>query len=217
MRIFSKKQVHNTKKILKNFLKHTTFIKPKTIKRTKYLDTFVRRHNYEEGHYKIKEMLKVVGYENQKDLVYDTVPKSILFKETDTIYKEFSEKKELIGESEVLEELKKISNMNSDKKSLIGLGYYNNLIPSVILRNFIEDPGWYTPYTPYQAEVSQGRLEAIFNYQTMVSDLTGLQVSNASLLDEGTALAEGVTMAFHEFKEKKKNSFSIQRSISTLH
>jgi glycine dehydrogenase len=111
-----------------------------------------------------------------------------------------------MSEYEYLTALKSIASQNKIYKNYIGQGYYNTITPSVILRNIFENPGWYTQYTPYQAEIAQGRLESLLNYQTMVSDLTGLPIANASLLDEGTAAAEGMAMLFNH---KNKNSDAI--------
>ena len=134
------------------------------------------------------EMLKFLGYEDIHSLIKDIVPKDIFF---DSLL----EVDEEINEESALEVLKSIASKNKLNRSFIGQGYYNTFTPSVILRNVFENPGWYTSYTPYQPEISQGRLEALINYQTMINDLTGLDISNASLLDEATAAAEAMTLA----------------------
>jgi glycine dehydrogenase len=137
-----------------------------------------------------KEMLKTIGIDNLDELINKTVPPAIRLKnplKLPVAQTEF----------EYLDELKKIAAKNKIYRSYIGQGYYNTITPSVILRNVFENPGWYTQYTPYQAEISQGRLESLLNYQTMVCDLTGLELANASLLDEATAAAEAMAMLFH--------------------
>ena len=116
------------------------------------------------------------------------------------------------NETEVLNRLRSFADKNDIFNSYIGLGYYNTVVPSVIKRNILENPGWYTQYTPYQAEISQGRLEALLNFQTMVSDLTGLPLANASLLDEGTAAAEAMIMFFNATRDQNRTRFLISRT-----
>ena len=134
-------------------------------------------------------MLKELGYNNLDELIAKTVPEKILLKENLSIGEPNSEYK-------ALRKLRDISQKNKIYSNFIGMGYYGNYTPYVILRNILENPGWYTAYTPYQAEVAQGRLEALLNYQTVICDLTGMEISNASLLDEGTSAAEAMTMLF---------------------
>jgi glycine dehydrogenase len=136
------------------------------------------------------EMLKTIGINNLDDLINKTVPPAIRLKKPLKLPMAQTE-------FEYLEELKKIASKNKIFKTYTGQGYYNTITPGVILRNVFENPGWYTQYTPYQAEISQGRLESLLNYQTMVCDLTGLELANASLLDEATAAAEAMAMLFH--------------------
>jgi len=136
------------------------------------------------------EMLNTIGVKSIDELIDKTLPEPIRLKK---------ELKLPVAQTEFeyLSELKKIAAKNKIYNNYIGQGYYNTITPSVILRNVFENPGWYTQYTPYQAEISQGRLESLLNYQTMVCDLTGLELTNASLLDEATAAAEAMAMLFH--------------------
>ena len=143
------------------------------------------------------KMLDSLGVSTIDELVREIVPDSILLRGDDNLPEGCSEQEALI-------ELKEIAEKNIVKRSLIGQGYYGTITPPVILRNVFENPAWYTSYTPYQAEISQGRLEALFNYQTLVTELTGLPISNASLLDEGTAAAEAMILAYGSVKNKNK-------------
>ncbi len=140
-------------------------------------------------------MLKIIGMNSIEELIEKTVPSSIRLQQPLNTGAPMSE-------YQYLTELKKTASLNKVYKTYIGQGYYNTIVPSVILRNVFENPGWYTQYTPYQAEIAQGRLESLLNFQTMVSDLTALPIANASLLDEGTAAAEAMAMLFNH---KNKN------------
>src|SRR5882724_11921617 len=137
-----------------------------------------------------RQMLKTIGAGNLSELIDKTVPPSIRMNKPLNLPAAMSE-------HEYLEHIKEISLRNKVFTNYIGQGYYDTIVPSVILRNVFENPGWYTQYTPYQAEISQGRLESLLNFQTMVSDLTALPIANASLLDEATAAAEAMTMFFN--------------------
>jgi glycine dehydrogenase len=152
-------------------------------------------------------MLKSIGFDSFDALAKSTVPANILAK------KEL-ELDPAMTESEALNQLKSIVKKNKVMKSYIGTGYYDVQVPPVILRNVLENPGWYTAYTPYQAEISQGRLEMLLNFQTMVADLTGLPMSVASLLDESTAAAEAMQMTFAlKGKKGKKNKFFVSQDV----
>jgi glycine dehydrogenase len=151
-----------------------------------WLDTFPRRHNGPDAA-EIEKMLGVVGFPTLDALIDATVPKSIRLKKPLHL-------PEAKGEHALAQELRVLSRQNVIARSFIGMGYHGTITPGVILRNVMQNPGWYTAYTPYQAEIAQGRLEALLNFQTMVVDLTGLPVANASLLDEGTAAAEAMHM-----------------------
>ena len=161
-------------------------------------DSFEKRH-IGVSHSDLKEMLQHIKVDSLDQLIDETIPPKIRLTEEIDI-------PESISEFEYLNELKNIASKNKVFKSYIGQGYYNTITPSPLLRNIFQNPGWYTQYTPYQAEISQGRLEALLNFQTMVSDLTGLPLANASLLDEGTAAAEAMGMFFGLRNKKKSES-----------
>jgi glycine dehydrogenase len=152
-------------------------------------NNFSRRHNGPFGD-EVKQMLEKIGVDSLDTLVDQTVPKNIRLSRALNL-------PEGMNEYEYLNHLKSIGAKNSIFKTYIGLGYYNTITPGVIIRNILENPGWYTAYTPYQAEISQGRLEALLNFQTMVADMTGMPIANASLLDEGTAASEAMIMLFN--------------------
>ena len=149
------------------------------------------------------QMLSDLGLSSMDELIRQIVPDSILLRGDYKL-------PDGCSEQEALTELKEIAQQNIVKRSLIGQGYYGTITPPVILRNVFENPEWYTSYTPYQAEISQGRLEALFNFQTLVTELTGLPIANASLLDEGTAAAEAMLLAH---SASKKNTFLVDSEI----
>ncbi|MFT4831100.1 MAG: glycine dehydrogenase [Psychroserpens sp.] len=148
----------------------------------------------------LPEMLKTVQVDNLEQLIYETIPDDIRLKKPLDLPMAMSE-------HEFLSHLQKLSEKNKVFKSYIGLGYHESLTPSPIKRNVLENPGWYTAYTPYQAEIAQGRLEALLNFQTMICDLTGMELANASLLDESTSAAEAMTMLYEvRSRDQKKNN-----------
>ena len=165
---------------------------------TPVFDSFKSRHIGPRNN-DINEMLKTVNAESIDKLIDETVPGSI---RTDKPLNTGSG----MSEYEFLNKLRDITTKNKLYKNYIGLGYFPSVLPAVIQRNILENPGWYTQYTPYQAEISQGRLEALLNYQTVIADMTGLHVSNASLLDEGTAAAEAMLMTKSLRKGTKANA-----------
>ena len=144
-------------------------------------------------------ILKTIGVESVEELLNQTIPDNIRLKKDLNI-------PEGISEMEFLKEIKKLSSLNKNFKTYIGLGYHDTFTPSVIQRNILENPGWYTAYTPYQPEIAQGRLEALLNFQTMICDLTKMELANASLLDEGTAAAEAMIMMFNNRSKQQKSS-----------
>ncbi|MBI9073678.1 MAG: aminomethyl-transferring glycine dehydrogenase [Melioribacteraceae bacterium] len=168
------------------------------MKNFQFTDRFIDRHigpNEDE----IKEMLMTIGVSSLDELIDKTIPAKIRLKEE-------LNTGEAVSEYEFLNHLKEIAKKNKVFKSYIGMGYNSTITPPVIQRNILENPGWYTQYTPYQAEISQGRLEALLNFQTMVADLTGLPIVNSSLLDEATAAAEAMLMLFAARKRDKKGA-----------
>lgn len=142
----------------------------------------------------IKEMLSFLGYDSMEKFISAVVPSQVRINGEFTL----PVLKTALSEQDCLARLKEIASENQVYRSYIGLGYYGTLTPTVILRNIFENPGWYTQYTPYQPEISQGRLEALLNFQTMIIEMTGLAVANASLLDEATAAAEAMSVAYHQ-------------------
>jgi glycine dehydrogenase len=147
----------------------------------------------------LNSMFNTVGVENLEQLIYETIPEDIRLKLPLKLDAPMSEHR-------FLAHIEELSKKNKVFRSYIGLGYHESLIPSVIKRNILENPGWYTAYTPYQAEIAQGRLEALLNFQTIITDLTGMELANASLLDESTAAAEAMTMLFDvRSRDQKKN------------
>jgi len=144
-------------------------------------------------------MLDYIDCPDLKTLINQTVPDAIRNpKELDL--------PQALTEVDFIDQFKSMMSTNKLAINFIGMGYYDCITPKVILRNIMENPGWYTAYTPYQAEIAQGRLEALINYQTMVIDLTGMEVANASLLDEGTAAAEAIAMLYNKRPKSKKQS-----------
>jgi glycine dehydrogenase len=162
-------------------------------------DTFPRRHNSATPAEQAA-MASACGFQSLDALIDATVPATIRAPPM-----HFDGKFDAgFTESRMIDHMQRLASMNKAFKSFIGMGYYNTHIPAVILRNLMENPGWYTQYTPYQAEIAQGRLESLLNFQTMVADLTGLPMSNASLLDEATAAAEAMAMCLGIVRGKKK-------------
>ncbi len=165
---------------------------------THYSEQFSDRH-IGPSEKEVNEMLSEIGVSSMDQLINETIPEAIRLEQELDLPNPLSEQ-------EFLAKYRTYANKNKVFKTYIGLGYYNTHIPTVILRNILENPGWYTAYTPYQAEIAQGRLEALINFQTMVSDLTGMEITNASLLDEATAAAEAMTMALNARKGSKKTA-----------
>ena len=174
------------------------------IQRLNFTDNFVDRHigpRVEE----VNLMLEKIGYASLHNLIEDIVPADIRLNRSLNLGKSQTE-------YEVLEALRKIASLNEVYRCFVGMGYHNSITPLVIQRNILENPGWYTQYTPYQAEIAQGRLEALLNFQTMVIDLTGLPIANASLLDESTAAAEAMGMCLAVQKPNARRLFFVSKT-----
>ncbi len=166
-------------------------------------DKFENRHHGKDAQ-ELREMLDTIGAASLDELIDETLPAAIRLEKPLNLPNPKSEQ-------EFLQGIKKIAGKNAILKSYIGTGYYDTVTPNVILRNILENPAWYTAYTPYQAEIAQGRLEMLLNFQTVVTDLTGMEIANASLLDEATAAAEAMTMlhGLRPSSKKKANTFFV--------
>lgn len=167
----------------------------------KYFEKFEQRHNSSATESQLADMLKTIGETSVEALIDKTVPASIRQQKPLNL-------PAALPEHQFLKEFKQLAQKNQLFTSYIGQGYYDCIVPNVILRNILENPGWYTAYTPYQAEIAQGRLEALINFQTTVMELTGMELANASLLDEGTAAAEAMTMFYNTRKKDKKKAMT---------
>jgi len=172
-------------------------------------DSFVLRHLGPDNQ-EVDQMLKTIGVNSLNELIYNTIPDDILLKNVLNL-------PEAMSENEFSSHIQKLGNKNKQFKSYIGLGYHPTNLPAVIQRNIFENPSWYTSYTPYQAEISQGRLEALLNFQTVVTDLTGLPLANSSLLDEGTAASEAMIMLLNGRSRNQKkgeaNKFFVSNEV----
>ncbi|HEY5700820.1 MAG TPA: glycine dehydrogenase (aminomethyl-transferring), partial [Gammaproteobacteria bacterium] len=175
-----------------------------TLEQLEAREDFVRRH-IGPGEPQIKQMLDALGLKSLDDLIDRTVPKVIRTDRPLNLNPAMTER-------DTLSYLRRMSDRNNVFVSMIGMGYYGTVTPGVILRNVLENPGWYTAYTPYQAEVSQGRLEVLLNFQQMVMDLTGLEIANASLLDEATAAAEAMAMTKRVNRKSKSNAYFVSNA-----
>ncbi|AWF80124.1 glycine dehydrogenase (aminomethyl-transferring) [Microbulbifer sp. A4B17] len=166
-------------------------------------DAFIHRHIGPDAK-QVEAMLETLGVASLKELIEKTVPEAI--RKTDEL-----DLADAINEVEALAELKDIAARNKIYRTFIGMGYHDTITPNVILRNVLENPGWYTAYTPYQPEIAQGRLEGLLNFQQMIMDLTGMELANASMLDEGTAAAEAMAMCKRQVKRNKSNVYFVDQ------
>ncbi len=170
-------------------------------------EAFVNRHNGPTSG-EIHQMIQTLGVSSLEQLIKETVPANIRMQVPLQL-------PDPLSEFDYLNQLKELANQNIIAKNFIGQGYYGTIVPGVIQRNILENPGWYTAYTPYQAEIAQGRLEALINFQTLVSELSGMEIANASLLDEATASAEAITMfaGLRKGVKKKANKFLVDQNV----
>src|SRR5574344_1935026 len=172
-------------------------------------NNFAVRHNGPQQE-EVEKMLKVIGVKTLDELIDKTIPKQIRFKQALDL-------PEGMNEYEFMNHIKAIASKNKIYKTYIGMGFYNTILPAVLQRNILENPGWYTSYTPYQAEISQGRLEALFTFQTVTTSMTGMPLANCSLLDEATADAEAMLM-FHASRSRDEqknnaNKFFVDKNL----
>src|ERR1700722_17252176 len=167
-------------------------------------DSFVGRH-IGPSETELASMLQAIGAATLDDVAGKTVPATIRSNQALNLPPP-------IDEAATIAELRALAAQNAPLKSLIGLGYHGTVTPPVILRNVLENPGWYTAYTPYQAEIAQGRLEALVNFQTLICELTGMEIANASLLDEATAAAEAMAMA-HALSKTKSDVIAVADDV----
>ncbi|MSY60897.1 MAG: glycine dehydrogenase (aminomethyl-transferring), partial [Actinobacteria bacterium] len=173
----------------------------------KEYEAFERRHIGPTSSQE-NELLKALGYDDMQSFISDVVPSNIaMSKKLQDVLPQ------ALTEVQAIQTLREMADKNELFTSFIGCGYYGTITPPVIMRNVLENPAWYTAYTPYQPEISQGRLEALFAFQTAVCDLTGLPIANASMLDEGTAAAEAMTLARRSFKGSDDAVFLIDNHV----
>ena len=172
------------------------------------MSNFTDRHNGLKQS-DINKMLVKIGVDSIDQLIDQTIPSKIRLNKSLDL-------PEALSESRFLDHMYALAKKNKNYRSYIGMGYFNTILPAVIQRNILENPGWYTAYTPYQAEIAQGRLEALLNFQTMICDLTGMQIANSSLLDEGTAAAESMCMLYNTMSRPKKKSGANKFFVSEL-
>ena len=172
-------------------------------------EDFIQRH-IGPNEQQRADMLKLLQINSLDELITSTVPANILREQPMALA-------EPLSEEVALSQLKVVASENKPMRSFIGMGYYNTFTPNVVQRNVLENPGWYTAYTPYQPEIAQGRLESLLNYQQMCIDLTGLELASASLLDEGTAAAEAMALAKRVSKNKKAQyDYTIQKMTEDI-